>query len=73
MSIMFGRLGIDRSRSDLLEEEALSWRSFKYLGSQTLIHLIDQGEAFVQRCSFNLIMRKVTKLKFKFLTLSLQY
>ena len=46
--IMFGRLGIDQPWSDPSKEEALLWRSFKHLGSQALIHLIDQGKVLIR-------------------------
>jgi len=48
MSTIFGRLGVDRPWCDPLKEEILLWRSFKHLGFQTLIHLIDQGEASIR-------------------------
>jgi len=48
MSAMFGRLGIGRLWCDSLNEKVLLWRSSKHLGSQTLIHLIDQGESSIR-------------------------
>jgi len=73
MSPIFGRLSVNRLLCDPLNEKAFFWRSPKYLGSQTLIYLIDQGEASI-RGNINLIVKRVTRLKPKFLALSfLQY
>jgi len=46
---------VDRPWCDLLKEEALLWRSSKHYRSQS----------FDQRCSVNLIMRRVARLKSK--------
>jgi len=48
MSTMFGRLGVDQLWCDLLNKEAFLWHSFKHLGSQILIYLIDQGETSIR-------------------------
>jgi len=48
MSLMFGQLDVDRSWCDPLNEESFLWRSPKHLGSQTLIHQIDQSKALIR-------------------------
>ena len=72
MSAIFDGLSVVRPWCDPLKKEALLWHSSKHLGSQTLIHLIDQGGASI-RCVVLTKSWGVTKLKLKFQTLFFQY
>jgi len=57
---MFSRLGVDRPCYDPLNEEALPWRSPKHLGSQTLIHLTDQGKVSIRGVVLNMIRDSIS-------------